>query len=257
MLTAATVSGATARFLIFQQTWQEAAEPGPPVQSLKMNPVDAVLFDYGMVLSGPPDPAAWQRIRTITGLEETPLHREYWAHRHDYDRGALTGEAFWHKAAAGAGIALTPQQVAELLEADTDLWSQINRPMLDWAQRLQRAGIRTGILSTIGDAMTDGLIKKYDWLNAFHHRTWSYALKLAKPELEIYKAAVEGLATPPANVLFIDDRAENVAAAQAAGMQAIQYTTHAAFEREMQKRGLGNLLLIGNEAAVSRAAADE
>jgi len=132
-----------------------------------MNPVKAVLFDYGMVLSGPPDPAAWQRIRTITNLDEEPLHREYWAHRHDYDRGTLSGVAFWHKAAAGAGIALTPQQVAQLIDADTDLWSQLNQPMLDWAQRLQRAGIRTGILSNIGDAMTTGLTRRHAWLKAF------------------------------------------------------------------------------------------
>jgi putative hydrolase of the HAD superfamily len=207
-----------------------------------MNPVEAVLFDYGMVLSGPPDPAAWQRMRTITNLEEAPLHREYWAHRHDYDRGTLSGVAFWHKAAAGAGIVLTPQQVARLIDADTDLWSQLNQPMLDWAQRLQRAGIRTGILSNIGDAMTTGLTRRHEWLKAFDHHTWSYALKLAKPELEIYQAAAEGLATPPANILFIDDRAENITAAHAAGMQAIQYTDHATFEHDMREHGLAALL---------------
>jgi len=222
-----------------------------------MVPVQAVLFDYGMVLSGPPDPAAWARIRTITGLEEAPLQREYWAHRHDYDRGTLTGEAFWHKAAVGADIVLTPGQVAELLDADTDLWSQINRPMLDWAQRLQRAGIRTGILSNIGDAMTDGLLRKHDWLSGFDHRTWSYALKLAKPELAIYRAAAEGLRTPAANILFIDDRPENVAAAHAAGMQAIQYRDHPSFEREMRERGLDDLLHTGDETAASRAAPDK
>ena len=216
-----------------------------------MNPVEAVLFDYGMVLSGPPDPAAWQRIRTITNLEEEPLHREYWAHRHDYDRGTLSGVDFWHKAAAGAGIILTPQQVSQLIDADVDLWSQLNQPMLDWAQRLQRAGIRTGILSNIGDAMTTGLTKKYDWINAFDHRTWSYALKLAKPELAIYRAAAEGLATPPANILFIDDRAENIEAALAAGMQAIQYTDHDTFEREMNQRGLASLLQLQLEGNAS------
>ena len=205
--------------------------------------ISAVLFDYGMVLSGPPDSAAWQRIRTITHLDEEPLHREYWAHRHDYDRGALSGVAFWHKAAAGAGIVLTPQQIAQLIDADTDLWSQINQPMLDWAQRLQHAGIRTGILSNIGDAMTTGLLKRHEWLNAFDHHTWSYALKLAKPELEIYQAAAKGLDTQPANILFIDDRAENIAAAQVLGMQAIQYTDHTSFEREMRNRGLGTAFL--------------
>lgn len=219
--------------------------------ALNMVQVIAVLFDYGMVLSGPPDPAAWMRIRTITGLEEADLQREYWAHRHDYDRGALTGVEFWHKAAAGAGIVLSTEQVEQLLAADTDLWSQINQPMLDWAQRLQRAGVRTGILSNIGDAMTEGLTKRYGWLSSFDHRTWSYQLKLAKPELEIYRAAAEGLGTPAANILFIDDKAENVAAAQTAGMQAIQYRDHAGFEQQMRERGLEELLQVGNEAAQS------
>ncbi len=117
-----------------------------------------------MVLSAPPDPAAWARIRAVTGLDEDILHREYWAHRHAYDRGDLTGDAYWHKAAAGAGIALTPSQITELIAADTDLWSQLNPPMLEWAQRLQRAGIRTGILSNIGDAMSAGLLAKHDWI---------------------------------------------------------------------------------------------
>ncbi len=209
-----------------------------------MTPVKAVLFDYGMVLSAPPDPAAWQRMIAITGLPEDLLHREYWAHRHDYDRGTLSGIAYWHKAAAGAGIALTPTQLSDLIAADTDLWTQLNAPMVDWAQQLQRAGLRTGILSNIGDAMAAGLLRKFDWISAFDHCTWSYSLNLAKPEAAIYHHAAEGLATPPANILFIDDREENIAAALSTGMQAIQYRDHAAFEHEMQTRDLSWLLQL-------------
>ena len=207
-----------------------------------MTSIHAVLFDYGMVLSGPPDPAAWSRIRTITNLSEDVLQREYWAHRHAYDRGDLNGETYWQAAATGAGIVLTPNQLTDLIAADTDLWSQLNAPMLDWAQHLQRAGIRTGILSNIGDAMSAGLLAKHDWLKAFDHHTWSYALNLAKPEPAIYLHAAEGLHTPPSSILFIDDRAENIQAALAVGMQAIQYTDHAAFVHEMQARNLDSLL---------------
>jgi hypothetical protein len=52
-----------------------------------MTPVRAVLFDYGMVLSAPPDPAVWARLLTLTGLTEDILHREYRAHHHAWDRG--------------------------------------------------------------------------------------------------------------------------------------------------------------------------
>jgi putative hydrolase of the HAD superfamily len=217
------------------------------VQSISyMVQVKAVLFDYGMVLSAPPDPSAWARIRTLTNLTEEILYREYWAHRHAYDRGDLTAEAYWHKAAAGAGIVLTPTQLTALLAADVDLWTQINAPMLEWAQRLQRAGIPTGILSNIGDAMAAGLLTKFDWLGAFNHHTWSYALNLAKPEPAIYLHAIEGLHTPPENILFIDDKPENIATALSVGMQAIQYTTHDAFEQEMHTRNLDSLLQLEN-----------
>jgi putative hydrolase of the HAD superfamily len=114
--------------------------------------------------------------------------------------------------------------------------------MIEWAQRLQAAGIRTGILSNIGDAMTDGLLRKLEWLSGFDHHTWSYRLLLAKPEIAIYEAAAQGLQTPPANILFIDDKLENIAAAGTSGMQAIQYTEHDLFLSQMQQRGLGYLL---------------
>ena len=209
-----------------------------------MGQVKAVLFDYGMVLSGPPDPTAWARIRKITGLTEDILDREYWAHRRAYDRGDLTAEAYWHKAAAGAGIVLTPDQLTELIAADTDLWSQLNPPMLEWAQRLQRAGVRTGILSNMPDAVEAGLRARHPWIESFDHHTWSHTLNLLKPEPAIYLHAAKGLLTPPQNILFIDDRPENIEASIAIGMQAIQYTTHTAFEHEMLTRGLDSLLQL-------------
>jgi putative hydrolase of the HAD superfamily len=208
-----------------------------------MSKVEAVLFDYGMVLSGPPDPAAWSRMRTITGLSEQLLHDGYWTHRHAYDRGDLNAEAFWTISTARAG-ALTSDRLASLIDADTDLWGQLNPPMIEFAQRLQRAGIRTGILSNMPDAMEAGLLARHHWLSAFDHSTWSHSINLAKPEAAIYQHAIEGLQTPAANILFLDDKAENIEAALSAGMQAIQYNDHATFEREMQARGLTDLLQL-------------
>jgi putative hydrolase of the HAD superfamily len=214
-----------------------------------MIPVKAVLFDYGMVLSAPPDPAAWARMRTISGLTEYLLHREYWAHRHAYDRGDLNAAAYWNKAAAGAGIVLTPTQLTDLIAADTDFWSTLNPAMIDWAQRLQQSGIRIGILSNMPDAMEAGLRARHRWIEAFDHHTWSHSLNLAKPEPAIYFHAAQGLHTPPENILFIDDKSENIEAALAVGMQAIQYTTHNAFEQEMHNRDLDHLLQLEGHSA--------
>jgi putative hydrolase of the HAD superfamily len=213
------------------------------------NQIQAVLFDYGQVLSNPPDPAAWARLIALTSLDEPALHAAYWAHRHDYDRGALTGPAYWNLV---AGAPLAPTQIAALNAADTDLWTSLNLPMVAWAARLQAAGVRTGILSNIGDSIAESIAAKLPWLSAFNHRTWSHELFLAKPEPTIYLATAEALDTPPANILFIDDREDNIAAAAALGFQTIRYTTHAEFEQTMRARGLASLLDISTPVATLR-----
>jgi putative hydrolase of the HAD superfamily len=214
-----------------------------------MAPVKAVLFDYGMVLSAPPDPAAWARMLSVTNLSEEQFHRGYWAHRHAYDRGDLTAESFWNHAAASTHAFLTPEQLAALIAADVDYWSTLNPPMLAWARSLQQARIPTGILSNMPGPMETGLRARYPWIDEFTHNTWSHSLNLAKPEPAIYLHAAEGLRTAPANILFLDDRLENIEAALAVGMQAIHYTTHAAFVNEMHARNLDHLLQLQGHTA--------
>jgi len=211
--------------------------------------VDAVLFDYGQVLSGPPDAAAWAVLRVVSGLDEERLHEAYWKFRHDYDRGALTGRSYWDAVAADAGVRFDDAQRAALMAADIDLWTALNPPMVEWAGRLQQAGVRTGVLSNIGDAIGEGVVARLPWLAGFDHCAWSHAMRMAKPDPAIYLQTAEALKTAPGRILFIDDREVNVAAAAEAGMQTVHYTTHAEFEREMRGRGLGWLLDTGLRSA--------
>ncbi len=203
--------------------------------------IRAVLFDYGLVLTGPPDPAAWARMKRITGLDEARFHHAYWTPRHDYDRGVHRAADYWLTAGRHAGLELTPAQIAALVEADTALWTRPNQPMIDWALRLQTAGTPTGILSNLGDAMTEGVLAALPWLSGFDHLLWSHTLGLAKPEPAIYRHAAEGLESPPENILFVDDREDNIAGGLAAGMQVIRYGTQSAFEAELTARGLVSL----------------
>jgi putative hydrolase of the HAD superfamily len=191
--------------------------------------IHAVLFDYGLVLSGPPDIAARTEMEHTLSVSPAAFHEIYWKHRDNYDRGTLNGAAYWEHVARDLGRDLTAAQLDELIQADTRLWTQPNLPMIHWAADLQRAGIKTGILSNIGDAMEAGIRARFPWLEAFTHHTFSHRLGVAKPDPTIYVHAAEGLQTAPEHILFIDDRAENIAAATAVGMYTIQYTDHEHF----------------------------
>ena len=205
--------------------------------------IDAVLFDYGQVLSQGPNAAAWERLRNTVGGTPEAFHDAYWKPRHSYDRGDLNGTGYWHTVARSLGHpGLSEVQLDALYQDDVALWTDLNEPMVTWAKSLHQRGIRTGILSNIGDRMEAGIRGSFDWIGAFHHCTWSHRLTLAKPELEIYQHAAEGLETAPANILFIDDREENISAARAVGMAAIRYTTHSAFLEDMRQAGLEWLL---------------
>ncbi len=182
-------------------------------------------------------------MRATTGGTPEQFHAAYWEPRHDYDRGTLDGTAYWHRVAAAAGHpGLSEGDLHSLYGSDVDLWTDLNEPMLLWAKSLQSRGIRTGILSNIGDRMETGIRERFDWIGAFDHCTWSHSLKLAKPEPEIYQHAAQGLQTSPEHVLFIDDRQENIDGAEAAGMVAIRYTTHPEFLAQLQQKGFSSLL---------------
>ncbi len=59
-----------------------------------------------------------------------------------------------------------------------------------------------------------------------------------KPELAMYRCALDVLGAPPERVLFIDDRQENADGATAAGMKAIVFKGEAALRQELQELGV-------------------
>jgi putative hydrolase of the HAD superfamily len=185
----------------------------------------AVIFDYGMVLSGPPDPEAHAELLRITGLPEEHFDPLYWADRHAFDEGKLTGEAYWQGILSKAGLALNSEAVAELIRWDGRMWMTLNPPMLAWADALKARGFLTAILSNIGDTTQQAAERELDWLKRFDLRVWSHQLRVAKPDPAIYRYALEKLGVKPEQALFIDDREENVAAAAALGIVALLFTT--------------------------------
>ena len=66
----------------------------------------AVVFDYGMVLTGQPDQEAHDAMVRITGLPVERFESLYWADRHAYDEGKLTGIA------SGRSSCATPNSIS-------------------------------------------------------------------------------------------------------------------------------------------------
>lgn len=202
----------------------------------------AIIFDYGKVLSAPADPVAHSELVAIAGLPVQTFEHHYWANRDAFDRGELTGVTYWQKVGRDAGIALSDAQIERLIRTDVRMWTSLNEPMIAWAGQLQRAGFRTAILSNIGDALVEAMLKEFAWLKGFDYITWSYEHKLAKPDLAIYRHTVEQLGIRPEQALFLDDKAENIRGAEAAGMHGIVFHSLPQLVGELKQRGYAHIL---------------
>jgi putative hydrolase of the HAD superfamily len=202
----------------------------------------AVIFDYGMVLTGPPDPDAHAHLVSITGLPADKLDALYWADRHAFDEGKLNGHTYWQAIAHQAGLALGPTAIEELIHWDARLWMKLNPPMLAWAEALRARGILTAILSNMGDTVLRSIDREFDWLARFDALVWSYQLHMAKPDPAIYRYALEKLGTRPDQTLFIDDRRVNVEAAAALGMRAFVFSTAESLRSDLIAAGLDEQL---------------
>jgi len=208
------------------------------------NKISAVLFDYGMVLSSVPEELHWRQLEQVLNADEAGFQAVYWKYRDAYDRGALSAQTYWESVARDLEKTIDASTLRGLMDADTNVWTQPNVEMMEWAAQLNRSGIKTGILSNIGDAMERGVLGRFPSLAEFTHHTFSHRLGIAKPDAEIYRHAVEGLGVPAEQILFVDDREENILAARVVGMMAVQYSEHAGFVEEMRRMGLGWLLAL-------------
>ena len=198
----------------------------------------AVVFDYGMVLTGPPDPKAYSELMRITGLQRDRLEHSYWADRHAFDEGKLNGLEFWRKVTADAGVALEEHAIEELSLWDARMWTTQNDAMLAWQLKLKQAGILTAILSNIGDTVLANMLREHQWLARFDVHVWSYQLRMAKPDAAIYLHTLKQLGTRPEETLFVDDKQVNIEAAQSLGMKGILFTNADQLCADLRAQGL-------------------
>jgi putative hydrolase of the HAD superfamily len=214
--------------------------------------IRAVIFDYGMVISNPADPTAHDRMVVVSGLSREELDRGYWKHRHSYDLG-LTGPVFWQKVASDAGTSFTSEQINDLIESDILMWTSLNEEMLAWVVTLQNAGFRTAILSNMVWELMEYMRQEFGWLAHFQHHTWSCELGIGKPDSAIYLHTCEKLDVLPSETLFLDDKHENVSAAEKVGLYAIQFSTIDQLRKDLEARGLHRELPIPVPAIEAQA----
>lgn len=105
-------------------------------------------------------------------------------------------------------------------------------------RRLRAAGVPVFALTNFGHAPLGMAERAYPFLRDFDARFVSAELRLLKPDPAIYAAVEDGIGLPPTTLFFIDDKAENVAAAAARGWQTHLFRDADALVADLAARGV-------------------
>lgn len=185
-----------------------------------------VIFDYGGVICHPQTEADLARLAGAAGCSREKFEEAYWPHRLAYDRADLDGVSYWHKVGAALGRTFTATQVRELTRLDIASWLHLRRETVGLIEELAGAAYRLALLSNAPVEVAEAvaalpLAARFDYL------AFSCHLRVTKPDPASYLAVLDRLGASPQEVVFLDDRPENVAGATGLGMRAVHFTSPA------------------------------
>jgi putative hydrolase of the HAD superfamily len=206
--------------------------------------IHAVILDYGEVLCHRPSEEELERMAKMFGTNQHSFQTLWEKNRGAFDRGDLTGEAYWRALAGDAGVELDVGQLEQILAWDVEMFATVNADMVAWLRKLREGGIKTALLSNMHSAMITHLRENFDWLDLFDFKTFSAEVRLIKPDAAIYEHTLRGLGVSAAETLFVDDREMNVRAARQLGMHAVRFQSIGQLREDLEGIGFAILPVV-------------
>ncbi|MGW1002066.1 HAD-IA family hydrolase [Streptomyces sp. NPDC001118] len=191
-------------------------------------PVRILITDYNGVIGYQPQADDWERLAALAGWhpdQTAAFERAFWAAREPYDAGAITAQMFWSRLLRGGKTAPSGSTELDVLRrTDVAMWVRTDPAVLEVLRAVHRAGVPNVLLSNaprdLGNALDDA-----SWCAQLMWKTvYSAHIGTNKPAPRAYQAALAAAGSPrPEETLFIDNLAENCAAARRLGMNAFHY----------------------------------
>jgi len=189
--------------------------------------VRAVVFDYGNVLSLDQTSEDMKGMALVCGTPHERFSELYWKLRPPYDRGDIDGPAYWTavigRQEGQQELALSRDQIATLIKLDRESIIRPNLGAVQWAELLHHEGFPLTLLSNMPLELSRHVTKSFPSLSTFEHLIYSCDYRSIKPELAIYRNCLELLKAAPEEILYLDDRAENIEAAARLGINAVLF----------------------------------
>jgi putative hydrolase of the HAD superfamily len=194
-----------------------------------------VFFDIGGVLGT----NGWDREQRLRAIERFELDPEFES-RHeeligDWEIGRLTLDEYLQSAVFFTPRPFTPNEFTQFMFDQSRPYPET----ILIARRLEARG--DTLLMTLNNESSELNLHRIasfglrDIFSAFFSSCW---LGVRKPSRAMFERALNIAQVPAEDVLFVDDREQNLVPARALGFETHRYTSASALERELADREL-------------------
>lgn len=170
-------------------------------------------FDYGRVAAQMLRYCELSRDEILRALNQSPL-------LHRYETGLMTTDQFFRE------VKILSKFCGEFCHFEQifgDIFTPIPE-MIDLNARLRQRGIPTYIFSNTNELAVKHIRATYPFFANFNGYIFSHEERSMKPDAGIYQALERASGKSGAELLYIDDRAENIEQGRARGWKTIHHT---------------------------------
>jgi len=196
--------------------------------------IRALITDFGGVLVRTRTDALRRNLEARLGLPPKTIEDRIFSGdvSQRAQRGEMSHAAFWDQ--AGLDLNLDGRMSVDELRdqffgadfLDQDLMALI---------RSVRPAIKTGLISNAWSNARDVFTNLYPIADAFDVMVISAEEKVMKPDLRIYRIALDRLGVQAHESIFVDDVLENVRGAEALGIHGVHFQSTEQAQREIRQ----------------------
>ena len=166
-------------------------------------------FDYGILARRMAPQSSISAVEILSVVNQTP-------HLHRYETGLMTDHEFYDAVVSATGFR---GEKVQFLNWFGDIFTEIE-PMVALQTALVRRGIPTYVFSNTNAQAIRHVRESFSFYRQFTGEVLSYEVRSMKPDTRIYEAVEAMSGFSGGDLLYLDDRPENIAAGIARGWQA-------------------------------------
>lgn len=198
--------------------------------------VEAIIFDYGGVISKDQDSETVDNIAELLHLDSNIFKKSYRYFRPDYDINKISATQYWESIIDCNNKPISKDIINQLIELDVKSWVRINLNTLNYIYKLYKSGIKIAIISNMTIETLEYMKNNFTWLDIFDSLIFSCEIKVSKPASEIYNRCLESLNLTANKCLFVDDSLENIKGANKIGLNTFLFTRTNQFIDELNNK---------------------